>query len=119
MAETNGKRGQHGGRRAGAGRKKGSRNKRSLPLIEQATQAELELPLPRLLRRMNDPTVDERHRDAIAAICAPYCHARFFPRPAEAAAPDPDMMSDEELAAFIAKCRVALARPAPHLRQVK
>ena len=66
----------HGGLRPGAGRPRGSKNRRTLAVLEQATAEDLELPLPRLLRRMNDPLLDERYRDALAAIAAPYCHAK-------------------------------------------
>jgi hypothetical protein len=53
-----------------------------------------ELPLPRLLRRMNDKKLPEEYRDSLAVQAAPYCHARL----SVVAAPQrPSSMTDEEL----------------------
>lgn len=112
-----------GGLRPGSGRKKGSRNRRSVELLEQVEAADLELPLPRLLRRMNDPSLPENYRDGLAATIAPYLHARFAPSTREDRVPDPALMTDEELELFVQKAQLAAlkeeARPLPHLRRVK
>jgi hypothetical protein len=65
-----------GGQPTFAGWCSNGKNRRTLAVLEQAAAEDLELPLPRLLRRMNDPLLDERYRDALAAIAAPYCHAK-------------------------------------------
>jgi hypothetical protein len=42
-------------------------------LLKQAAVEGLELRLPRLLRRMNDPSLPEQYRDGLAALAAPSC----------------------------------------------
>jgi hypothetical protein len=108
-----------GGRREGAGRPRGSKNKRSIATIEAAAAADLELPLPRLLRRMNDKSLPEMYRDSLATAAAPYCHSRLSSAAVETKAIGPDDMTDEQLAAFAEKVEAALRRPGPHLRRVK
>jgi hypothetical protein len=65
-----------GGKREGAGRPKGSKNKATL---EQ--QAEIaatgETPLDYMIRVMRDKTVDHDRRDKMAAAAAPYVHAKL------------------------------------------
>jgi len=69
----------HGGKREGAGRKKGS--------IERITRASLriaagfkargkELPLEYMLHVMNDPNAPVERRDYMAVSAAPYCHQK-------------------------------------------
>jgi hypothetical protein len=87
-----------GGRRIGAGRKPGEPNKNSRAMVEEARDAGLEMPLPRLLRRMNDKSLPEATRDQLASLAAPFCHPRLSAvsltkRPAE--------MTDEEIAQLI------------------
>jgi hypothetical protein len=90
-----------GGRRPGAGRPKGavgSKRSRTRELLARAKAEALELPIDRLLRRMNDPTLAEDYRDQLAAIVAPYTAPRLSAvsikkRPAE--------MTDEEIAQLI------------------
>ena len=65
------KRRWRGGRRAGAGRPPGAKNKRTLMLIAQVKKNGHELPLPRLLRRMNDKKLPEEYRDSLAAQAHP------------------------------------------------
>ena len=64
-----------GGKRPGAGRPKGSKNRR-LPLVDQAIQ-EGEQPLPYLLAVMRDEKQDQAVRFEAAKAAAPYCHARL------------------------------------------
>jgi hypothetical protein len=75
--------GQHGGRRPGAGRPRGSRNKVQTALIEAAVAGNALSPLAYLLAILNDPAADVRRRDACAIAAAPFVHARRSPQPAE------------------------------------
>src|SRR5215211_5099140 len=68
-----------GGFRPGAGRPRGSRNRRSVEVIERASEGG-ELPLQFMLRIMRDARVDVRRRDAMALASAPFCHARVSPQ---------------------------------------
>ena len=77
---------------------RGARGKRNRELLARAKAEALELPVDRLLRRMNDPGLDEDYRDHLAAIVAPYTAPRLSAisvtkRPAE--------MTDEEIARLI------------------
>jgi hypothetical protein len=89
-----------GGKRHGAGRPKGSlgKNSRTRELLAQAKAEALELPVDRLLRRMNDPALAENYKDQLAAILAPYTAPRLT---AVAVNKRPAAMSDEEIAALI------------------
>ena len=96
-----------GGRRAGAGRPPGAKNMRSLALLNRVQKKGFELPLPRLLRRMNDKKLPEEYRDSLAAQAAPYCHARL----SVVAAPQrPSAMTDDELDRQIAVAEEDLLR---------
>jgi hypothetical protein len=84
-----------GGRRAG-GRRPGVKNKKTvlaelLPKLEEADQ---ELPLYGLLRRIADENLDPKYRDLLRIACLPFLHARLrsdmLVKPAY-------LMSDEEL----------------------
>jgi hypothetical protein len=99
--------GGHGGLRAGAGRPPGARNKRTIALLDRVKKKGHELPLPRLLRRMNDKKLSEEYRDSLAAQAAPYCHARL----SVVAAPQrPSAMADDELDRAIALAEEDLLR---------
>ena len=74
MSETDGKH-NHGGKREGAGRPKGVRNKITEAILSNAA-ASGELPLEHMLRVMRDPTVDDDRRDKMAVAAAPYLHPR-------------------------------------------
>jgi hypothetical protein len=73
------KKGGQGGKRPGAGRPPGARNKiRRKPAILQRLKAQgRELPLERLLRRMADKHETERYRDQLAIAAAPFVHPRL------------------------------------------
>lgn len=58
------------------GRQKGTPNKRTTELFAEL-EAEGEMPLAYMLRRMRDPQLDWRYRDDMAKAAAPYCHARL------------------------------------------
>lgn len=65
-----------GGRRIGAGRKRGSHTKRVRETIEAATTAGLS-PLQYMLSVLNDPDADVRRRDAMAIASAQFVHPRL------------------------------------------
>ena len=67
-----------GGKRLGAGRPPGSKNKRTLMLEEGNRQAAKGgfSPLAYLLRMMRDKTLDKAIRLDAAKAAAPYCHPR-------------------------------------------
>jgi len=68
-----------GGRRDGAGRPRGARGKRnrSRELLAQIKADGLEMPVDRLLRRMNDRELPEEYRDELARAVAPYTAPRL------------------------------------------
>src|SRR6516165_1911520 len=98
MADT--PKGGRGGRRAGSGRPKGARNKRSKAanLVAQAKAEALTMPIDWLLRRLNDPKLRPEYRDKVAAILAPYTAPRLS---SVAITKRPAQMSDEEIAQLI------------------
>lgn len=65
-----------GGRREGAGRKKGALTKRTREIAERAA-AEGDTPLEYMLRVMRDVTADPGRRDEMAKAAAPYVHAKL------------------------------------------
>jgi hypothetical protein len=98
-----------GGRRAGSGRPQGSRGKRSkaADLVARAKAEARELPVDRLIRRLNDKQLDEKYRDQLAIAVAPYTAPRLSSvaitkRPAE--------MSDEEIAQLIGQTEEDMLR---------
>jgi hypothetical protein len=68
-----------GGKRPGAGRKVGSRNKATL--IAEAREREIVIsgkdPLDYMLEVMRNPDASWRRRDEMAKAAAPYLHARL------------------------------------------
>jgi hypothetical protein len=62
-----------------AGRKKGSRNKRTIALAEASHEAIRSglMPLDFLLQVLRDPAKDDRLRLDAAKAAAPYCHQRL------------------------------------------
>ena len=98
-----------GGKRAGAGRPPNAKNKRSkaAALVAKAKAEALEMPVDRLLRRVNDKQLDEKYRDQLAIAVAPYTAPRLSSvaitkRPAE--------MSDEEIAQLIGQTEEDMLR---------
>jgi hypothetical protein len=65
-----------GGKREGAGRKKGALTERTRKIAENAT-ASGESPLEYMLRVMRDPAADESMRADMAKSAAPYVHPRL------------------------------------------
>lgn len=67
-----------GGYRPGAGRPKGSKNKKTvqkLAIQQRAADANM-TPLEFMLKVMNDPNADERIRAQMAYYAAPYVHPK-------------------------------------------
>jgi hypothetical protein len=64
----------------GSGRKRGSRNKRTIALAQASQEAIRSglTPLDFLLQVLRDPTKDDRVRLDAAKAAAPYCHPRLF-----------------------------------------
>ena len=79
MTEQKSKR---GGARPGAGRKKGSVDRRFMQQPEQRVLYEgVETPLQYLLTVMRDPAADFRRRDRAAKAALKFCHAKPAPKP--------------------------------------
>lgn len=68
--------GQNGGKREGAGRKKGIPNKKTMEVIAAAEAGGM-MPLEYMLNVMRTDGVDTKRRDAMAAAAAPYVHAKL------------------------------------------
>ncbi len=72
-----------GGPRKGAGRKKGSLNRKGIPTaktkaeVREAVAASGETPMDYMLRVMRDPTITHERRDRMAGQVAPYVHAKL------------------------------------------
>jgi hypothetical protein len=85
-----------GGRRPGAGRPRGRRDKRTvlMELLPELEETDQQMPLYRLLARIADESEDIRYRDALSIACLPYLHSRLVSnmvvKPAY-------LMSDDEL----------------------
>ena len=100
-----------GGRRAGAGRKRGSVAKIDYEARRQAHATGL-TPLDYLLAIMRDEGEDKRERLDAAKAAAPYCHARLSSTEFSGPGKGPietmeitDEMRARALAAFIAKMK--------------
>jgi hypothetical protein len=64
-----------GGKRAGAGRKPGTKAQATKQALEAVGEGEM--PLEYMLRVMRDPTADEKRRDAMATAAAGYIHPKL------------------------------------------
>jgi hypothetical protein len=91
-----------GGKRAGSGRPQGAlgENKQARELIARAKAEALEMPIDRLIRRLNDPELSEEYSDKLAAVVVPYTAPRLS---SVAIAKRPAQMSDEEIAQLCQK----------------
>ena len=85
----------------GSGRPKGAlgKRKRNRELLARAKAEALEMPVDRLLRRLNDASLPEDYRDHLAAIVAPYTAPRLS---AVSVTKRPSQMTDQELQHAIA-----------------
>jgi hypothetical protein len=66
---------RRGGRRPGAGRKLGGKNKRTLR--NETIDSERRMPLQHMLDVMDDPKASQDRRDRMAIAAAPYLHPRL------------------------------------------
>lgn len=65
-----------GGKREGAGRKKGSLGKKTREIAEKAAKSGI-TPLEYMLKVMRSESADPERRDAMARAAAPYIHPRL------------------------------------------
>lgn len=71
---------KRGGKREGAGRKKGSKQKVAKTYLTKSAliaAGDGEMPLQYMLRVMRDPGADEKRRDAMATAAATYIHPKL------------------------------------------
>lgn len=71
---------KHGGKRPGAGRRKGSKQKIAKTYLTKSSliaAGDGEMPLQYMLRVMRDPLADEKRRDAMATAAATYIHPKL------------------------------------------
>lgn len=92
-----------GGKREGAGRKKGVPNKRNAE-IQKAVEESGLTPLQYLLSVMRDPVAEPRERQACAIAAAPYVHAKLssIEMTADMRIHKPQDLTDDELASIAA-----------------
>lgn len=90
-----------GGPRPGAGRPKGSLNKRSAELLERAKESGDELPVDFLLRVQRNDKEDMRLRIEAAKAAAPFLHAKLSVKE-ETQFEDRDFLDPSELAGSLA-----------------
>jgi hypothetical protein len=67
---------KNGGARPGAGRPKGSANKKTQEIVAKALEQGI-TPLEYMLGVMRDVAADTERRDDMAKACAPYLHPRL------------------------------------------
>jgi len=98
-----------GGKRPGAGRRVGSRNKATL--IAEAREREIVIPgkdpLEYMLEVMRNPDASPARRDDMAKAAAPYLHARLaaVEHSGSVDTVPPEKMTDDELARAITELR--------------
>ena len=99
-----------GGKRSGAGRRKGAPNKATA--ARQATiSASGEAPLDYMIRIMRDESAPVERRDEMAKAAAPYVHPKLAAIEYAGTLSDkpPSQMTDEELTAVIREGQAQLA----------
>jgi hypothetical protein len=108
----------HGGRREGSGRPRGAKDKKprvtavAIKKTAKLTQKVVAktggtLPLPYMLKIMNDPKQPQTRRDKMAIAAAGFCHPRLT---VYAEMKRPSQMSDSELEKVIAQAEEDLLR---------
>jgi hypothetical protein len=75
--ERTGLKGRIGGRRKGAGRRRGTIRRLSEEAIREALAQGQMLPLDYMMSVLNDPAASADRRDMMAVAAAPYFHARL------------------------------------------
>jgi len=88
----------YGGKRPGAGRRKGSRNRRTRETVAAVKQGLT--PLEYLMSVYQDPAVEIEHRIEAAKAAAPYVHPRLSTVQVQATA-DLRLLTDEQLDAEV------------------
>jgi hypothetical protein len=96
-----------GGKRAGAGRRSGSRNK-ATAARQAAIAASGETPLDYMIRVMRDDSAPAERRDEMAKAAAPYVHPRLTAIEQSVEHKAVDKMTDAELDAEIARVAALL-----------
>ena len=66
-----------GGARIGAGRKRGSVNRKTREVVNDAIVRGARLPLEYMLQVIEDETATQARRDQMAIAAAPFCHPRL------------------------------------------
>jgi hypothetical protein len=98
-----------GGRREGAGRKPGSKTKKTQLLAEAAREAGIS-PLEYMLTVLRDPKAETERRDEMAKAAAPYIHPRLSNVEAKI-----DISGHEAALAEIEEHAAVLSLPSPPL----
>jgi hypothetical protein len=106
-----------GGRRTGAGRKPGGKNRRAVTLLPARAHRQMvdEMPLDILIAAARDPTHPIELRLAAAAKAAPYYHAKVSSGPPKASFE----MTDTELEIAIAREKQHALRTDPGQHQIR
>jgi hypothetical protein len=86
-----------GGARKGAGRPKGSKDRRKAAVLEAALAGN-ETPLAYMMRIFNDPAEPKEMRFRAAKECAPFVHARLAPIAATPVYDQPAEELDDQIA---------------------
>ena len=94
-----------GGKREGAGRPKGSKNRATREALEMAKAAGI-TPLEYMLNVMRDSRAKIPRRDAMAIAAAPYIHPRLQTTKLEGSSPDGSIKHDHTI-------KVVFVRPKP------
>jgi hypothetical protein len=76
-------------------------------MLAEARVEGLEMPIPRLLRRINDPNLPEQYKDQLSIAVAPYCSPRLS---ALAIVKRPSQWSDQELQQVLGQTEEDLLR---------
>ena len=92
-----------GGKREGAGRRKGSMNRRTKQTVAMA-EAAGQLPLEFMLEVMRDPNESDDLRFRMAVAAAPFCHARLAAVACKEPALELSDLTDDELKSLVKFC---------------
>jgi hypothetical protein len=102
-----------GGKRRGAGRPKGARNRVKVEAF-RAAAATGELPVEYLLRIMRDPDAGWQRQDAAAAAAAPYLHPKLSSIEHSGEIARPTVIRAPSVAASVDEWQAEYVPPAKH-----